>query len=230
MIISIAPLPGQNYNYNGSFFCDITASPLGCNYPESTTTCIRGADARDMLLYVGIIPFMVAFFIIIVAVVLLIDAVVKQERRMDRYLQEGAPLNRTLTKQTTRQGLYYIAAFGLAWIPWYICEWWTPQLNWFYPSSHLMDLSLFYWLMKPPCSDAFLEYYQQRIPEALAVFHYTTMPLQGGMFVAKMVYHWGVLFFSSPFCVLPRLELSFQRTGVLQTEIQIWQNKQSNGI
>jgi len=120
MIISIVPLPGQNYNYSGIFFCDIAASPLGCDYPDTKTQCTRGAGARDMLLYVGVIPFMLFFAIIIAAVTLLIYSVLKQERRMDRYQREGEALNRSMTTQTTRQGIYYIAAFGLTWIPWYI--------------------------------------------------------------------------------------------------------------
>lgn len=121
MALAIIPLPGQNYNWNGSFYCDITASPLGCDYDDSPETqCTRGSNARFVLLYVGVIPFMVLFAIIIAAVVLLIYDVLVQERRMDRYRREGMPLNRSMTNQSTRQGIYYIGAFGLTWIPWYI--------------------------------------------------------------------------------------------------------------
>mmetsp|Transcript_13131 Transcript_13131/g.28258 ORF Transcript_13131/g.28258 Transcript_13131/m.28258 type:complete len:104 (+) Transcript_13131:241-552(+) len=70
-----------------------------------------------MLLYVGAVPFMLLFVIIIVAVVLLIYSVLKQERRMDRYRREGMPLNRSMTTQTTSQGIYYIGVFRLAWVP-----------------------------------------------------------------------------------------------------------------
>jgi len=76
-----------------------------------------------MLLYVGVIPFVIAYAIIIAAVVLLVHSVLKRERRMDRYRREsGMSLDRRMTAQTARQGIYYIGAFGLAWIPWYICE------------------------------------------------------------------------------------------------------------
>lgn len=159
LVVAIAPLPGNNYNWNGIFFCDIAGSPLGCDYPDTMTRCgeevvpteecVRGSEARDMLLYVGVIPYIVFFAIIIAAVCLLVYSVLKQERRMDRYQRDGA-LNRNMTKQTARQGMvsvhapivfclkgftplltlfelslhtqYYIAAFGICWIPWYICE------------------------------------------------------------------------------------------------------------
>ena len=122
LTISIIPLPGKNYNYNGAFFCDTTASPLGCDYPDSTTPCTRGANARVMLLYVGVVPFMVVFAIIISAMSILVYSVLKQERRMDRYRQNGEGVDRSMTQQASRQGLYYIAAFGICWIPWYICK------------------------------------------------------------------------------------------------------------
>jgi len=120
LVLAIAPLPGQNYNYNGGFFCDITAHPLGCDYPDSDEICTRGVEARYMLLYVGVIPFMIAFAIIVVAVLLLIYSVLQQERRMDRYSRQGMPLHRSMTTKTTRQGIYYILAFGVTWVPWYV--------------------------------------------------------------------------------------------------------------
>ena len=144
-IISIVPLFGQNYNYNGIFFCDISGSPLGCNYHDQINSeelvtggeggaeeegCVRGAESRQMLLYIGVIPFMVAFVIIIASVSLLIYSVLKQERRMDRFqvvVGEGGrrwstPPQRKMTNQATKRGIYYVGAFGICWIPWYICE------------------------------------------------------------------------------------------------------------
>ncbi len=125
-IISVVPLFGYNYNYNGIFFCDIAGSPVWCNYPsEDGGECVRGAESEQLLLYVGVVPFMVAFAIIISSVALLIHSVLKQERRMDRFQRGGAagmPPRRKMTTQATRQGIYYVGAFGLCWIPWYICE------------------------------------------------------------------------------------------------------------
>lgn len=132
-IISVVPLFGQNYNYNGIFFCDISGSPLGCNYYDNLATdeggdggqgeCVRGAGSRQMLMYIGVIPFMVAFVIIIAAVSMLIYSVLKQERRMDRFQFAPSPsTNRKMTTQATKRGIYYVGAFGLCWIPWYICE------------------------------------------------------------------------------------------------------------
>ena len=120
VVLSIAPLPGKHYNYNGIFFCDITSSPLGCDREGSTTQCT--ADSIDMLLWVGIVPFMVAFVIIVCAMVVLAYSVLKQERTMDRYRREGEGVNRNMTTQTSLQGMCYIAAFGVCWIPWCICE------------------------------------------------------------------------------------------------------------
>ncbi len=150
-IISIIPLFGQNYNFNGIFFCDISGSPLGCNYYDQIDSeeekaaaaaaaagggggggegCVRGAGSRQMLLYLGVIPFMVAFVIIIASVSLLIYSVLKQERRMDRFQvvvgEEGrwrsTPPQRKMTNQATKRGIYYVGAFSICWIPWYICE------------------------------------------------------------------------------------------------------------
>jgi len=118
-ILSLVPLPGKNYNYNGNFFCDISASPYGCT-EESTMPCTRGINALIVGLWVGVIPFMVFFLIIIVAVIIFIYSVFKQEQRMDRYQHGDASHNRRMTNQTARQGMYYIGAFGLCWIPWYI--------------------------------------------------------------------------------------------------------------
>eukprot|EP00578_Thalassiosira_sp_NH16_P023403 CAMPEP_0181097804 /NCGR_PEP_ID=MMETSP1071-20121207/11765_1 /TAXON_ID=35127 /ORGANISM="Thalassiosira sp., Strain NH16" /LENGTH=438 /DNA_ID=CAMNT_0023180311 /DNA_START=139 /DNA_END=1455 /DNA_ORIENTATION=+ len=118
VVLSIAPLPGKHYNYNGIFFCDITSSPLGCDREGSTTQCT--ADSIDMLLWVGIVPFMVAFVIIVCAMVVLAYSVLKQERTMDRYRREGEGVNRNMTTQTSLQGMCYIAAFGVCWIPWCI--------------------------------------------------------------------------------------------------------------
>ena len=106
--------------YNGSFFCDITPSPYSCNYPDSEVTCTRGLHARQFLLYLGVIPVMVAFVIIIAAVGVLIYSVFKQEQRMDRYQRQGMSHNRQMTNQTARQGMYYIGAFAIVWIPWYV--------------------------------------------------------------------------------------------------------------
>lgn len=171
LIICIIPLFGKHYNYNGTFFCDISASPLGCDFEGSTTQCTRGANSRAMLLYVGVIPFMVAFAVIIAAVIVLIYSVLKQERRMDRYQHGDTSLNRSMTRQTTRQGIYYILAFGLAWLPWYICEWRIPTCCplFIFECQFLTVTSL----------DAILEYSQGYVPPALGIIHYITMPLQG---------------------------------------------------
>ncbi|KAL7430699.1 hypothetical protein ACHAXH_004419 [Discostella pseudostelligera] len=164
-IISVIPLFGQNYNYNGIFFCDISGSPLGCNYYDNLATdeggdggqgeCVRGAGSRQMLMYIGVIPFMVAFVIIIAAVSMLIYSVLKQERRMDRFQFAPSPsTNRKMTTQATKRGIYYVGAFGLCWIPWYIY--------------------------------AVVEYKHGGIPDWLGILHLTTMPLQG--FLNALVY------------------------------------------
>jgi heme/copper-type cytochrome/quinol oxidase subunit 2 len=113
-VFAVVALFWQAFNYNGGILCDIVAHLYGWDHRESITECTLGANAR------ALIPFMMAF-IIITTVVLLIHAVLTQERRMDRWARNtGQPLNRRLTTKTTWQGIWHIATFGLAWIPWYV--------------------------------------------------------------------------------------------------------------
>lgn len=92
----------------------------GCNTWEPGIECTRGSNSLMVLLFVQLIPFMIAFLIIIVAVSFLCHAVYKQEKRMDRYaLGSNQQPTRRLTNETAYQGIWYIAAFGITWIPWY---------------------------------------------------------------------------------------------------------------
>jgi len=120
LVFAFVPIYGQNYNWNGGFACDVTGSPLGCDWPGSTTACTRGENALIMLGVTGIIPFVIAFSIIVASMALLVHSVLTQERKMDRYSLEGQPSSRRMTKKTTRQGMYYILAFGVGWIPYFI--------------------------------------------------------------------------------------------------------------
>jgi hypothetical protein len=73
-----------------------------------------------VMLFVQLVPFMIAFLVIIVAVSLLCHAVNQQEKRMDKYtLRSNQQPIRKLTNETAYQGIWYIAAFGITWIPWY---------------------------------------------------------------------------------------------------------------
>lgn len=204
-VISIVPLFGQNYNYSGDFFCDISGSPFGCNFIDQTglageqEECIRGAKSRQMLLYIGVIPFMVAFAIIITSLSLLIYSVLKQERRMDRFQvvvsAERTP-QRKMTNQATKRGIYYVGAFGLCWIPWFICEcrdeaiyYWTTHIE---IETHSVnawsDVGLFW-------TDGIVEYKNGDTPDWLGVLHMVTMPLQGA--VSLRVYQVMFLFVSN---------------------------------
>jgi hypothetical protein len=118
-VFSIIPLMRQNYNYNGGFYCDISASPIGCNTWDPDVECTRGSNSLMVLLFVQLIPFMIAFFVIIVAVVLLCYVVWRQERRMDRYRARGSQPSRRLTSETAYQAIWYICTFAIAWVPWY---------------------------------------------------------------------------------------------------------------
>jgi len=71
-----------------------------------------------MLLFTSLIPIVICFFIITVAVVLLIHAVLVQERRMDQYQRTGP--SRKMTVETSWQGIFYIGAFAISWIPWLV--------------------------------------------------------------------------------------------------------------
>ena len=119
VVLALVPLVGSNYNYNGGYSCYISGDPPGCEVdPNPEQTCIRGAQARNMLLVTGLIPTLISFFILTVAVALLIHAVLAQERRMDRYQVAGR--SRKMTMESFWQGICYIAAFTVCWTPWLV--------------------------------------------------------------------------------------------------------------
>eukprot|EP00986_Skeletonema_menzelii_P012434 scaffold6867_cov159-Skeletonema_menzelii.AAC.5 len=133
IVAAVAPLFGQNYNYNGGYSCYISTNtlttcfipweqsgaPPGCEFdPNPYKTCERGAQARMMLLITGLLPALIAFFTVTVAVVLLIHAVLEQERRMDRYQRSGR--SRKMTMESFYQGVFYIGAFAISWTPWLV--------------------------------------------------------------------------------------------------------------
>ena len=96
-----------------------SGNPPGCELnPNPQETCSRGAQAREMLLYVGLIPALVALFIVTLAVLLLIHTVLVQERRMDKYQRTGR--SRKLTMESFWQGMCYIGTFAFSWIPWLV--------------------------------------------------------------------------------------------------------------
>lgn len=71
-----------------------------------------------MLLVTGLLPPLIAFFVVTVAVMLLIHAVLVQERRMDQYQRTGR--NRKTTMESFYQGIFYIGAFAISWTPWLV--------------------------------------------------------------------------------------------------------------
>ena len=119
IVTAVAPLFGQNYNYNGGYSCYISGAPPGCEFdPNPQETCVRGAQARMMLIIAGLLPVVIAFFIVFIAVLLLIYTVYVQERKMDRYQRSGR--NRKLTMESFQQGIFYIGAFTISWTPWLV--------------------------------------------------------------------------------------------------------------
>lgn len=117
LVLAVVPLFGQNYNYNGGYSCHISGHPPGCEFYPGT--CERGAQARIMLFATSIIPMLVAFCIITTAVILLIHAVLIQERRMDRY-NSGTGRSRKMTMQSFWQGICYVGSFTICWTPWLV--------------------------------------------------------------------------------------------------------------
>ena len=96
-----------------------SGAPPGCELdPNPHETCERGAQAQMMLLFTGLLPALIAFFTVTVAVVLLIHAVLVQERRMDRYQRSGR--SRKMTMESFYQGIFYIGAFAISWTPWLV--------------------------------------------------------------------------------------------------------------
>ena len=120
VIIAVIPLFFDAYNFNGIDVCEIAAHPVGCDGADSEIECTRGEEATvTVLIYTAII--LVANIIIIAAILVLIQSVLFQERKMDRYAVSSSA-TRELTKKSASQGLWYSAAFALAWWPWSIGE------------------------------------------------------------------------------------------------------------
>ncbi len=99
--------------------CEQSGHPPGCELePNPQETCERGAQAKTMLLVTGLLPTLIAFFTVTVAVILLIHAVLVQERRMDQFQRTGR--NRKMTMESFQQGMFYIGAFAISWTPWLV--------------------------------------------------------------------------------------------------------------
>ena len=44
------------YNYNGGWVCEIDASPFGCNVKDSGANYIRGANTKNLHLFIVSVP------------------------------------------------------------------------------------------------------------------------------------------------------------------------------
>lgn len=71
-----------------------------------------------MLLVTGLLPALIAFFTVTIAMILLIHAVLVQERRMDQFQRTGR--TRKMTMESFQQGMFYIGAFAISWTPWLV--------------------------------------------------------------------------------------------------------------
>ena len=104
---------------NVSALCEQSGNPPGCELdPNPKETCTSGAQAKTMLIVTGLLPALIAFFTVTVAMILLIHAVLVQERRMDQYQRTGR--NRKMTMESFQQGMFYIGAFAISWTPWLV--------------------------------------------------------------------------------------------------------------
>lgn len=114
------PLFDQAYNFTDYHICNIDAYPNGCLSGKNELTCTRGSNAKNM----KIIRFAFVFaanICIIVSVIILVLCVVRKERRMATNHTKNARILTHSTKKTW-QGIWYVAAFMIVWVPWYIWQ------------------------------------------------------------------------------------------------------------
>ena len=104
------------YNYTGLHQCFIASSPLGC----SGASCERGRNAQVLSKWGATFPLIIKNVIVIVLVFVLFWTVLQTERQNDRYLSDGQGLNRKQSIRTGWQGIWYVGAFIMTYIPWYI--------------------------------------------------------------------------------------------------------------
>ncbi|KAL7551768.1 hypothetical protein ACHAWF_014964 [Thalassiosira exigua] len=126
--IAIPPVPLQMYNEARHYSCAINAFPNGCEYKRKVD-CVRGEGAWDYW-YVFVAFSMICNIIIIGSVVLLTWSVYNQERKTDKYLTRGQERMRESTTKTFWQGIRYILAYMLAYIPLYMFAYYRLVLRW----------------------------------------------------------------------------------------------------
>lgn len=114
-IILMPVLIKGGFNFNGRSTCSIAPSPLNCQ-TDPTIECERG---ESMFVYgemVQLSAMVIGNICLTYAMVMLYWTVLQIERQMDRYDIEGCT-NRRHSKQVGVQGIFYVVAFYLTYLP-----------------------------------------------------------------------------------------------------------------
>ena len=121
MINPMRDLPGWCWYSDNPPLCAET-SPEGEN-----DTCVRGRDYRGFSDIAGTLTLTIAWFVIIICMVLIVSKVRRLERNMGRYAVGGGGNRRgarrgnepsyNRTRATSRQALLYISVFFLTYSP-----------------------------------------------------------------------------------------------------------------
>eukprot|EP00970_Alexandrium_tamarense_P015017 scaffold4595_cov191-Alexandrium_tamarense.AAC.1 len=120
--LAIMPLFNDAYNITELHICSIAEYPIGCLADNDPSDCTRGTKARKM--WVSRFAFVcVTNAVIIVSVLLLIKSVLSREKRRNQHTRRNNTENDT--EQSTKvkwQGIWYILAFQVSCIPWYVWQ------------------------------------------------------------------------------------------------------------
>uniref|UniRef100_A0A7S4R9A9 G-protein coupled receptors family 1 profile domain-containing protein n=1 Tax=Ditylum brightwellii TaxID=49249 RepID=A0A7S4R9A9_9STRA len=118
LILSIYPLIDNGYNFGGLNNCFIQSVPLNCK--SRGVDCERGEHMEFYNLWFSTLNLAATNVLLLIFIALLIWTVFQIERKNDRYLAAGMRTSRRNTKDTAIQGMLYILAFFLTYLPWYV--------------------------------------------------------------------------------------------------------------
>ena len=115
LVLATSIIPYSAYNYSGGWACEISASPFGCDAKDYGVDCIRGANTKDLRLFLANIPLILNNIVIINCMIILYQTVLNQELNIDRFIISGDQ-NRALFKIVAMQGIYFSSAYFLTWM------------------------------------------------------------------------------------------------------------------
>lgn len=128
LFISIPGLPLGIYNFNGTYKCYLSASPLNCEKAGSPVECERG-ESQIYWRHISSGLFFIGFCIIFSCMVQMYNAVLQQEISGDRFrFRVVANPRRALSSTMRSQGLWYSGAFLFTFSPLAVNYYWDDYI------------------------------------------------------------------------------------------------------